>query len=65
MSIPLTLLSPGPGCHTIVPPYNSSKVLPVARLLHAGKTTGVSPDAEEEEEPSDNLLEEIGRSPSF
>ena len=24
----------------IVPPYNGSKVLPVARLLHAGKTTG-------------------------
>ena len=43
----------------IVPPYNGSKVFPVARLLHAGKTTGVSPDAEEEEESSDTLLEEI------
>ena len=47
----------------IVPPYNGSKVLPVARLLHAGKTTGVSPDAEEMEESSDSLLEEIRVSP--
>jgi len=42
-----------------VPPYNGSKVLPLARLLHADKTTGVSPDAEEVEESSDSLLEEI------
>ena len=48
----------------IVPPYNGSKVLPVARLLHAGRTTGVSPDAEEVEESSDSLLEEIRASPS-
>ena len=47
----------------IVPPYNGSKVLPVARLLHAGKTTGVSPDAEELEESSDSLLKEIRASP--
>ena len=47
----------------IVPPYNGSKVLPVARLLHAGKTTGVSPDAEGVEESSDSLLEEIWASP--
>ena len=47
----------------IVPPYNGSKVLPVARLLHAGKTIGVSPDAEEVEESSDSLLEEIRASP--
>ena len=47
----------------IVPPYNGLKVLPVARLLHAGKTTGVSPDAEEVEGPSDSLLEEIRASP--
>ena len=47
----------------IVPPYNGSKVLPVARLLHAGRTTGVSPDAEEVEESSDSLLEEIRASP--
>ena len=47
----------------IVPPYNGLKVLPVARLLHAGKTTGVSPDAEEVEESSDSLLEEIRASP--
>ena len=30
----------------IVPPYNGSKVLPVARLLHVDKTTSVSLDAE-------------------
>ena len=47
----------------IVPPYNGSKVLPVARLLHVGKTTGVSPVAEEMEESSDSLLEEIRASP--
>ena len=43
----------------IVPPYNGSKVLPVARLLHVDKTTGVSPNAEGVEESSDSLLEEI------
>ena len=47
----------------IVPPYNGLKVLPVARLLHPDKTTGVSPDAEEVEESSDSLLEEIRASP--
>ena len=47
----------------IVPPYNGSKVLPVARLLHVDKTTGVSPDAGEVEESSDSLLEEIRASP--
>ena len=47
----------------IVPPYNGSKALPFARLLHAGNTTGVSPDAEEVEESSDSLLEEIRASP--
>ena len=47
----------------IVPNYNGSKVLPVARLLHAGKTTGVSPDAERVGESSDSLLEEIWASP--
>ena len=46
-----------------VPPYNGSKVLPLARLLHADKTTGVSLDAEEVEESSDSLLEEIRASP--
>ena len=46
----------------IVPPYNGSKVLPVARLLHAGKAAGVSPNAEVEEW-SDSLLEEIRASP--
>ena len=47
----------------IIPPYNGSKVLPVARLLHADRTTGVSPDAEEVEESSGSLLEEIRASP--
>ena len=47
----------------IVPPYNGSKILPVVRLLHVDKMTGVSPDAEEVEESSDSLLEEIRASP--
>ena len=52
-----------PVGESIVPPYNGSKVLPVARLLHVDKTTGVSPDAGEVEESSDSLLEEIRASP--
>ena len=52
-----------PVGETIVPPYNGSKVLLVARLLHVGNTTSVSPDAEEVEESSDSLLEEIRASP--
>ena len=47
----------------IIPPYNGSKVLPVTRLLHADKTAGVSPKAEEAEESGDSLLEEITVSP--
>jgi len=47
----------------IAPPYNGSKVLPVARLLHEDRTAGASPDAEEEEESSDGLLEENTASP--
>ena len=47
----------------IIPPYNGSKVLPVARLLHTSKTAGVSPEAEEAEELDDSLLEEITASP--
>ena len=47
----------------IIPPYNGSKVLPVARLLHADKTIGDSPDAEEVEESGESLLEEIIASP--
>jgi len=43
----------------IIRPYNGSMVLPVARLLHAEKTTGVSLEAEEAEESGDSLLEEI------
>ena len=30
-----------PVGETIIPPYNGSKILPVARLLHVDKTTGV------------------------
>ena len=47
----------------IIRPYNGSKVLPVAQLLHAEKTTGVSLEAEEAEESGDSLLEEITASP--
>ena len=47
----------------IIPPYNGSKILPVARLLHEDKVAGVSPDDGEEEESSDSLLEEITASP--
>ena len=46
-----------------VPPYNGSKVLPLARLLHMDKTIGVSPNAEGLEKSSDSLLEEIRVSP--
>ena len=46
----------------IVPPYNGSKVLPVARLLHEDRTTGASSNPKEEES-SDGLLEEITASP--
>ena len=46
----------------IIPPYNGSKVLPVARLLHEDRATGVSPNAEEEES-SDSLLGEITAPP--
>ena len=47
----------------IIPPYNGSKVLPFARLLHEDKAVGVSPDDGEEESSSDSLLEEITASP--
>ena len=47
----------------IIPPYNGSKVLLVARLLHEDRTTGASPDLEEEEESSDGLLDEITACP--
>ena len=47
----------------IIPHYNGSKVLPIARLLHADKAAGVSPEAEEAEESGDSLLEEITASP--
>ena len=44
----------------IIPPYNGSKVLPFARLLHEDRAAGVSPEVEEES--SDSLLEEIAAS---
>ena len=47
----------------IIPPYNGSKVLLVARLLHEDRTAGASPDLEEEEESSDGLLDEITACP--
>ena len=42
----------------IIPPYNGSKVLPVARLLHEDRTAGASSNPKEEES-SDGLLDEI------
>ena len=45
----------------IVPPYNGSKALPFARLLHEDRTAGASPEVDEES--SDSLLEEIRASP--
>ena len=47
----------------IIPPYNGSKVLLVARLLHEDRTAGAPPDLEEEEESSDGFLDEITASP--
>ena len=43
----------------IVPPYNGSKALPFARVLHENRIVGASPDVEEAGESSDSLLEEI------
>ena len=55
-----------PVAEPIIPPYNGLKVLPVARLVHAGKTTGDSPEAERAEESGDSLLDEIiASSPRF
>ena len=45
----------------IIPPYNGSKALPFARLLHEDRTTGASPGVDEE--LSDSFLEEITTSP--
>jgi len=47
----------------IIPPYNGSKVIPVAQLFHVSATAGASPDVGEEGESSDSLLEEIRVSP--
>ena len=47
----------------IIPPYNGSKVFPVARLLHEERTSGASSDLEGEEESSDDLVDEITASP--
>ena len=45
----------------IIPPYNGSKDLPFARLLHEDRTAGASPGVNGES--SDSLLEEITASP--
>ena len=45
----------------IIPPYNGSKALPFARLLHEDRIAGASPGVDEES--SDSLLEEITTSP--
>ena len=45
----------------IVPPYNGSKALLFARLLHEDRTADTSPGVDEES--SDSLLEEIRASP--
>jgi len=47
----------------IIPPDIGLKAIPFARLLHASKTTGDSPEADEAEESGDSLLEEIMASP--
>ena len=46
-----------PVVEPIIPPYNGSKVLPFALLLHEDRAACVSPEVEEES--SDSLLEEI------
>ena len=46
----------------IIPPYNGSKVLLVARLLHEDRTAGASSNPKEEES-SDGLLDEITACP--
>ena len=45
----------------IVPPYNGSKALPFAQLLHEDRTAGALPGVDKES--SDSLLEEIRASP--
>ena len=47
----------------IIPPYNGSKALPFARVLHEDRTAGASPDVRESGESCDSLLEEIRVSP--
>ena len=43
----------------IIPPYNGSKALLFARVLHEDRTAGASPDVGESGESCDSLLEEI------
>ena len=47
----------------IIPPYNGSKALPFARVLHEDRTAGASLDVGEAGESSDSLLGEIRASP--
>ena len=47
----------------IVPPYNGSKKLPLARLLYMDQPAGAKEDLVEEGESDDDLVEEVGASP--
>ena len=52
-----------PTGEPIIPPYNGSRILPVARLLHEEKPIGASADLEGEGESSGDFVEEITTSP--
>ena len=54
-----------PTGEPIIPPYNGSRILPVARLLHEEKPIGASADLEGEGESSGDFVEEITTSPPF
>ena len=55
-----------PVSEPIVPPYNGSKALLFAQVLHENRTAGASPDIEDAGESSDSLVEEIrASSPPF
>ena len=52
-----------PSGDPIVPPYNGSKKLPVARLLYSDEPTGAPKGLTEEVESDDDLVNEIRASP--
>ena len=54
-----------PTGEPIIPPYNGSKILLIARLLHKEKTAGTSVDLGGEGESDDDFIEEITTSPPF